>query len=221
MLRSLRAHPGFPRAAPFALYIGFLVLKGDAWEAGTRWLYLAQAGAVALALAMFWHRYEELRVAMPIPPGSWAKSVVAGVIVFVVWIHLDSGWAVMGELGPGFDPRDDGRINPLLVAARLAGAVLVVPLMEELFWRSLVMRWIDQPAFLGVDPRAVSVRAVLLSSAVFAVEHHQWLAGLWAGLCYAWVYRITRNLWMPVLAHAVTNALLGVWVTFTGSWHLW
>lgn len=215
------AHAATPRVVPFALYIAFLALGGLASGFDVRWLYPVQVGIVALALAVFWRRYDELRVAAPVPPGFWALGVVAGAAVFAVWINLDTGWAVIGELGPGFDPRDDGRINPVLAAVRLMGAALVVPLMEELFWRAFVMRWVDRPAFLAVDPRKVSARAVLLSSAVFAVEHHQWLAGLAAGLAYAWVYRVTGSLWVPVLAHAVTNGLLGAWVLYTGSWRFW
>jgi CAAX prenyl protease-like protein len=187
----------------------------------TRWLYPAQVGLVALALAVFWRRYDELRPDGPVPPGHWALGVVAGAVVFLIWIQLDFGWTVIGELDPGFDPRDDGRVNVVLAAFRLMGAALVVPVMEELFWRSFVMRWIDRPAFLSVDARGVSARAVLLSSAVFAVEHHQWFAGLIAGLAYAWLYRVTGNLWIPVLAHAVTNGLLGIWVLFTGAWQFW
>lgn len=213
--------PALARAAPFALYIAFLALGGLASGFDTRWLYPVQVGLVALCLALLWRRFDELRPAARVPPGFWALGVVVGAVVFVLWIQLDSGWAVIGELGKGYDPRDDGRVNVLMATVRLAGAALVVPLMEELFWRSLVMRWIDRPAFLSLDPRTVSVRAVLLSSAVFAVEHHQWFAGLLAGLAYAWVYRVTGNLWIPVVAHAVTNALLGAWVLYTGSWQFW
>ncbi len=217
----LLAHPATARIAPFALYIAFLALGGFASGLDTRWLYPAQVGLVALALAVFWRRYDELRPAGPVPPRHWALGVVVGAVVFAIWIQLDFGWTVIGDLGPGFDPRDEGRVNAMLAAFRLMGAALVVPVMEELFWRSFVMRWIDKPVFLSVDARGVSAKAVLLSSAVFAVEHHQWLAGLIAGLAYAWLYRVTGNLWIPVVAHAVTNALLGIWVLYTGSWQFW
>lgn len=222
MSSSLLASPATARVLPFGIYIAFLALGGLASGFDVRWLYPAQVGLVALALAVFWRRYDELRPSGPAPGAAqWGLGVAVGAAVFVIWIQLDSGWAVIGELGEGFDPRDDGRVNPLLAAFRLMGAALVVPVMEELFWRSFVMRWIDRPAFLGVDPRAVSARAVLLSSAVFAVEHHQWLAGLIAGLAYAWVYRRTGNLWIPVVAHGVTNGLLGIWVLYTGAWQFW
>jgi len=93
--------------------------------------------------------------------------------------------------------------------------------MEELFWRSLVMRWIRNADFLSVAPRHAGAMAFIVSSALFASEHHQWLAGLIAGLAYAGTYMRTGNLWCAVIAHAVTNFVLGVWVVHTGQWQFW
>ena len=93
--------------------------------------------------------------------------------------------------------------------------------MEELFWRSFIMRWLAKPRFLGVDPKAIGWMPLLVSSTLFATEHHRWLAGLLAGFAYGWLYVRTGTLWVPVIAHAVTNALLGVWVLQTGPWTFW
>jgi len=93
--------------------------------------------------------------------------------------------------------------------------------MEELFWRSFLMRWIDARDFLNLDARRVSGMALALTCGLFAVEHSLWVAGLMAGLAYAGLYITTNNLRAPVLAHAVTNAILGLWILATGSWQLW
>jgi hypothetical protein len=108
-----------------------------------------------------------------------------------------------------------------MVAFRIAGAALVVPLMEELFWRSFLQRWVQQHDFLALDPARIGLKALLIASALFAVEHLQWLAGLVAGLAYGWLYIRTRNLWAPIVAHAVTNGLLGADVVATGRWSFW
>ena len=115
----------------------------------------------------------------------------------------------------------DGSIDWSLALMRLAGSALVVPLMEELFWRSLVMRWLDEADFLAVDPARIGLRAVLFSSIAFGLEHSQWAAGMLAGLVYGWLYVRSGNLWIPIAAHAVTNAGLGVWVLATGAWYFW
>ena len=217
--------PIFVRSLPFGLYIALLALEGllPDWAPGfdVRWLYPVKAGLVALALAVLWRHYSELRVGA-LSFGNLLLSVVIGIVVLVLWVNLDAGWMLMGELGEGYDPTDEaGRIDWTLVAFRIAGAALVVPLMEELFWRSFLQRWVQKPDFMPLDPAQIGVKALLIASALFAVEHLQWFAGLIAGLAYGWLYIRTRNLWAPIVAHAVTNGGLGVYVVATGRWSFW
>jgi len=117
--------------------------------------------------------------------------------------------------------RADGSLDPLLVALRLFGFVIVVPVMEELFWRSFLMRRIDRADFLALDPRATSALALVLTSAVFALEHREWLAGLVAGLAYGTLYRRTGNLNASIASHASTNLTIAGWVLATGEWRYW
>jgi CAAX prenyl protease-like protein len=56
---------------------------------------------------------------------------------------------------------------------------------------------------------------------VFTLAHTLWLGAVVAGLAYAWLYWRTGKLWVPVIAHAVTNGVLGVWVVMTGNWAFW
>ena len=103
----------------------------------------------------------------------------------------------------------------------LGGLSLVVPVMEELFWRSFLMRWVQSPVFEAVDPRRVGARAIVLSTFVFVLAHTLWLAAAVAGLAYALLYRQTGKLWVAVIAHAVTNLVLGLWVVRTANWAFW
>jgi len=221
-------HPVAGRALPFAVFIAFIAL-GDA--AGgllpalgfdARWWPVARAGVVALMLWGFWKSYVELHD-FPIRRRDLLGAVGAGAAVFFLWIHLDFGWATLGGAGTGFVPTLPGGegIDWTLALPRLAGFALVVPVMEELFWRSFLMRWIDSSDFLALDPRRASAKAVIVSSLLFASEHHLWLAGLIAGVVYGVIYIRTRNLWLPVVGHAVTNGLLGIWILATGHWQFW
>ncbi|WP_449405716.1 CAAX prenyl protease-related protein [Massilia phosphatilytica] len=221
--------PMFTRAAwlrilPFAAYLAFIV-AGDVLERlgvrpdTLRWLYPAKIALVALLLALFWRRYQELsRFRLAPLPASIALAT--GVAVLVLWITLDAGWMLVGS-PPGFDPRVGGRIDWLLVAIRIAGAALVVPIMEELFWRSFLMRWVDDPDFESVEPSQLSIKSFVITVLLFGFEHNLWLAGIVAGAAYSLLYMRHRNLWSPILAHAVTNGLLGVWVVRTGNWSYW
>jgi CAAX prenyl protease-like protein len=215
------------RVLPFGLYMAFLALApaiADAFHGfDERWLYGVKVGVVAAVLLFLWWRFEELSPSrLSVPGFVWA--LVAGTVVFVVWINLDLPLIsfMSNDAGAGYDPRSsDGAIDWPLAMVRLTGAALVVPVMEELFWRSLVMRWIDHQNFLAAEPRAVGLRALVASSVVFGFEHHLWLAGIIAGLVYGELYRRSGNLWVPVLAHGVTNGLLGIWVLWSGQWQFW
>ena len=221
-------HPAVPRIAPFAAFVLLLGLASLLGRTGAldsddlRWLHLARGGAAALLLAIFWRRYVELLDPRHCRPREWLLAVAAGLAVFAVWIQLDQGWATLGGGTPGFDPRGpDGRIDWLLAGLRLASLALVVPVMEELFWRSFLMRWLDAPAFAFADPRRTSLRAFLLVAVLFGFEHDLWLAGVISGIVYNWLYVRTGRLWIPIASHAVTNGALGAWILATHGWHLW
>ncbi|HYP67615.1 MAG TPA: CAAX prenyl protease-related protein [Thiobacillaceae bacterium] len=231
MSLDLTKHPGLSRSLPFALFVLVLAVELS-WNTlqvmvhalhslDKRWLYGIKSGLAALALIFLWGRFEELKQA-PRQVGAWVMALVAGVGIFVLWINLTQPWTLLGEMGMGFAPYSaDGQTDWLLAGIRLAGSALVVPIIEELFWRSFIMRWIDKPDFLSLDPRNVSHRGLVISSALFAVEHTQWLAGFLAGIAYGWLYRRTGNIWLSILAHATTNAMLGLWVLNTESWQFW
>ena len=215
--------PFLPRAAPFAVFIALLALQPVlAGVVDERWLVVSRGLAAAALLAIFWPRYRELFHVPATPAGEWLVAVGAGFLVAVLWIALDAGWAHMGERSSGFVPLDAaGSLDPLLIALRLVGFVLVVPVMEELFWRSFLMRRIDRADFLALDPRATTLAALALSSAVFALAHSAWLAGLVAGAVYGTIYRRTGNLRACVASHATSNLTIGGWILATRDWSLW
>jgi len=221
--------PIFNRAAwlrilPFAAYMVFIVI-GDVLErlgvapGPLRWLYPLKIGLVAVLLALFWRHYRELRP-FRLAPAAIAAALAVGVGVLVLWVSLNADWMIVGSAS-GFDPRDAGRIDWLLVAIRIAGAALVVPVMEELFWRSFFMRWIVRPDFETVEPSQLGLKSFVITVLLFGFEHNLWLAGIVAGAAYSLLYMRHRQLWSPILAHAVTNGLLGVWVVMTGNWSYW
>ncbi|MFL9710303.1 CAAX prenyl protease-related protein [Methylobacillus sp. Pita1] len=217
--------PIWSRVAPFALYMLFmaavdLAARFASTELDLRWLYGIKVGLVAILLWVLRKHYAELRDISSLGAKSWLSATVIGVLVFIAWINLDAPWMLLGDRSEGFNP-GSGPDACLLMATRVMGAALVVPLMEELFWRSFLMRWIHNQHFLNVDPRQVSVLALLVSSALFAIEHTEWFAGLMAGLAYGLLYIRSGKIWMPIIAHAVTNGMLGVWVIHTGNWYYW
>jgi len=217
--------PAVARAAPFALFIFLLALESLAGDSfvDARWFTILRPLAVAGVIALFWRHYTELHGPIRIAPRHLALAGGLGLAVFATWIVFDRGWATLESPRAGFVPLDAaGHLEWTLVALRLAGFGLVVPLMEELFWRSFLLRWIESPRdFTNLDPRRAGFLAFLLTSILFATEHALWFAGLVAGISYTLVYMRSRNLWAAVLSHAITNTTLGVWILATGHWRLW
>jgi uncharacterized protein len=215
------------RITPFAIFMALLIARSQApadgaWGFEPQWLYGLSVVIAGAVIAVCWREYGELaRQTLP-NAREGLLAIAAGMVVFALWISLDAPWMTIGAPSAPFKPLDaSGAIDVPQVAMRFIGAALLVPLMEELFWRSFLMRWLEQPIFQGVDPRRVGVRAIVLSTFVFTLAHTLWLAAAIAGLVYALLYVKTGKLWMAVIAHAVTNAALGVWVVTTANWQFW
>lgn len=233
------SRPLIARALPFVLFMIMLAVRGELPADGSagidpRWVYGLTVLVVGASLAYFWRDYPEVGAGSGLSVGQLALAVAAGAAVFAAWIQLDYPWMqldrLMASIGMGkagqaaatFRPIDaQGHLIWSLVVVRWIGAALLVPMMEELFWRSFLMRWVDKPEFTQVDPRGVTLKAVALSTFVFMLAHTLWLAAILAGVVYAWLYRRTGSLWAPIVAHGVTNGLLGAWVVFTGNWQFW
>ncbi len=217
--------PALLRILPFAVFLGIMILDPLLQSAlppgfDLRWLYGLRSAGALLTLALFWSHYHELR-GFPSATGTdWLLALGCGLLVFVLWVNLDIK-PLAFTAGDGFDPRTGGHLDLGVTLTRLAGAIVIVPIMEELFWRSFILRWLQSPGFLSVIPASIGVRPLLISSVLFATEHRLWFAGLLAGLAYGWLYKRSGNLWVPIVAHALTNALLAAYVLATGSWSFW
>jgi uncharacterized protein len=196
-MNSLARRAAWVRVLPFALFIALLALRGQAqswlpagWD--PRWIYAVQTALVAAVLLALRRDYGELVRQLAPTTRQAITAVAVGLVVFVLWITLDAPWMVLGQPSASFTPVDaQGNVDWALVAFRVAGAALVVPVMEELFWRSFVMRWVDDPQFERVAPGAVSMKAVTVSTFLFVLAHTQWLAAAIAGLAYALLYMRT------------------------------
>ena len=215
------------RIVPFALFVALLALRGAAptdgsWGIDPHWIYGVTVVAVGGLLAIFWREYGEFARQRRPTAAEALLATAVGLGVFALWIQLDAPWMTIGAPSAVFTPLTAaGTIDWPLAAVRWVGATLVVPVMEELFWRSFLMRWIERPVFEGVDPQRVGTKAIALSTFVFVLAHTMWLAAIVAGLAYTWLYVRSGKLWLPVIAHAATNGALGAWVVATGNWQFW
>jgi len=135
MAGSLLGRAGWVRVLPFVVFMALLALRGAApddgsWGFDARWLYAAKVAAVAAVLLLFWREYGELSRQRWPTARELLLAVASGLVVFVLWIHLDAAWMTIGSPAASFAPVGaDGRIDWTLVAFRIAGAALVVLLL--------------------------------------------------------------------------------------------
>jgi len=157
--------------------------------------------------------------------------VLIGAGVFLVWTAPDAIWPGMrehwlfsnGVLGtPGNQINARMSASPLFLTFRVLRSVLIVPVVEELFWRGWLMRWLIDRNFESVPLGAYTRGSFWITALLFAVEHGSfWEVGLMAGVIYGlWIIRAKR-LGDCILAHAVTNGCLSAYVIATGAWRYW
>lgn len=203
----MKSRPWLPYVAPMALYMAFLAIQSNA---NIVWLYPVKTLAVAGSLWWFRKSYDELH-----PGLSWL-GIAAGLVAIALWIAIDPFYPKLSQAAP-FDP--SGR--HCFLAFRVIGAVAVVPVMEELFWRAFLIRWLVKEDFKSVPVGTFTWLSFGVTVALFGLEHNQWLAGLICGAIYNMLLYRTRSVWACVVAHATSNAALAAWVLARGDWKFW
>lgn len=162
----------------------------------------------------------EMRWAM-----SW-EAVVVGVAVCVMWVALDPYYPQFSKAGPLWDPGalygQNAGTTWTLNLVHLAGSTLVVPPLEEVFYRSFLYRYFVKLDFQSMPFSRFHGLSFVVTALIFGLgEHYEWLAGILCGMAFQWLVLRKDRLGDAITAHALTNFLLGVWVLWRGAWHFW
>lgn len=223
-VQKLIRHPNVSYVVPFIVFLVFLALQRanplPAVIEGPLRLILLSA-----VLYVFSRRVIDLHAT------ALAPSTLVGIAVFILWILPDlifpqyrQHWlfqnAVTGQLSSSLQAAD--QLDPVVLGSRSLRAVVLVPIIEELFWRAWLMRWLISPKFERVRLGTYQAQAFWITAVMFASEHGPfWDVGLIAGIVYNWWMVRTRSLGDCILAHAVTNACLCGYVIATHRWEYW
>lgn len=209
---------------PFGLFVALLALQSILNLSGIVDLILRTVLLCAVLL-IFSRRVITLKTAFPL------QTILLGVAVFGIWIAPDvlfpnyrHSWlfenGILGRISSNFP--DSLQHDPLGLGLRCFRAVVLVPIIEELFWRAWFMRWLIDHRFEKVRLGAYAAGSFWITAVLFASEHGPfWDVGLMAGIAYnAWMVR-TKSLGDCIIAHAVTNACLCAYVIAGSHWQYW
>jgi CAAX prenyl protease-like protein len=197
-------------------------------------IYIVKIVLTMVAIGLVWPGYRQF---------EWRVSPLAfavGAVGAAVWIGLcEAGLearAIDGlrlnsllEVGrrSAFDPFTHFAAQPMLawafLAVRFWGLAVIVPVIEEFFLRGLVMRYFLASEWWKVPFGTLTPTAILVGTLVPIVLHpvsELFAVVAWFSLV-TWLMAKTRNIWDCVVAHMLTNLLLGLWVIYSGHWFLW
>ena len=221
---TLAQYPSLAYVVPFAAFLLLLALQRVS-PLRPEIEYPLWLALLAAILLVFSRRVVRIRSSHLI------ESALIGIGVFILWIGPDllfpgyrqhwlfQNW-ITGHLQssiPG-GVRDDA----VVLWSRILRAVVLVPVIEELFWRGWLMRWLISPRFETVPLGAYTPVSFWITAVLFASEHGPyWDVGLATGIIFNWWMLRTRSIADCILAHAVTNACLCGYVVATRHWEYW
>ena len=182
------------------------------------WIYPIQTAICAASLICFWKSYDF--------SGTTASKLLLGVAVGLVVFGL---WVSPQELlhgavrTQGFDPGVLPDLAPWMLAARFIRLVIVVPLVEEIFWRGFLLRYLAREDFTSLPFGMCSRFSFWAVVVAFTLVHSQedWPAALLTGILFNLIAVRTKSLWACVTAHAVANLALGLYICATRQWGFW
>ena len=189
------------------------------------WYPIGYTLKMVVVTGLAWAYRSAWRDLRPIPSaGPLALAVVVGLLVIVAWVGLDGHYPAVKMLGTrtAFDPagmHPAARVG--FLAVRFYGLVLLVPLIEELFYRSFLMRWMVDPDIGRVPVGKVTGAGLAATTAVFTLSHPEWLPAMITALAWGALLWRTKSVSACVVSHAVANLALGVYVLTTGEWKYW
>jgi len=211
--------------APMATFLVIIFIAGKLPAAAYPWMYIARAFIVGAMLLFLWKYYTKIRW------NHWWLGAIVGVIGIFQWVGMQLFLQKHFEF---FHPSAEGVFNPFeyftdpnsrwaWIAIRVLSASIVVPIMEELFWRDYLWRQVIAPNdFRLAQVGEFDWKPYLGIAVVFSLVHGNWwlTAIVWALMIHTLLV-YTKSIGACIIAHGVTNFLLAVYVLKTQDWSFW
>ncbi|MBN2141836.1 CAAX prenyl protease-related protein [Candidatus Woesearchaeota archaeon] len=191
---------------PFASY---LLMPAVAYglQLGGLFSYAVAMFVPGVLTFVFWKEYR-----LDFRKMGWRglRGVVWGVIVFGAWILLEGRYPLLSGAGLA-DVVDFS--GPLALSIRFVGFVMVTPLIEEIFTRGFLLRYLaseDWKDWSKVPVGKFTWFSFIVTVLFFGFSHAEWLQGLAAGILLNLCYYRSKSVEECIVAHAAANLLLMV-----------
>lgn len=210
-----------PYVVPFAV---FMLLTGPVqyFPALSPYLYILKTVIVGFLL-WYWRQNYTADISFDLTFGEWVTAFFCGILALIIWV-VPEGYLLQLDQTSCFDPYALGESKAAaagLISVRLLGAAIIVPIMEELFWRSFLMRYMIDSNFRSVAMGDFTWFSFVGVAIVFGLEHNRIAVGIIVGFLYGLLLIRQKKLTGVIFAHAITNLGLGIYVLATGSWMFW
>jgi CAAX prenyl protease-like protein len=219
MFNKIFASPILVRVFPFGVFAALTLFQGRFGDTSQYWIYALKTVIAVWLLWVVRPYVEEMRWKL-----SW-EAVAAGIAVFVVWVGLDGTYPMIADRAEGFNPTlaygSGSALALIFTAVRIIGSSLVVPPLEEIFYRSFIYRYLIKSDFLSIPLDRLDWRAFLISGAIFGIGHYEWLPGILCAFAYQGLVCRKNRLGDAITAHAITNFLLALWVITRNAYYFW
>ena len=192
------------------------------WPGYRTFPFRASGLAIAMGIVggVVWIALCELRLETKL--GELLATALRGAPILERWSeYLGLG---TGETGvrSAFNPLVELAATPAwaygFLAIRFAGLVAIVAVIEEFFLRGFLIRYCVDPAFWAVPIGAANRTALAAGTLVPMLMHPgEWIAALVWFSAITWLMLRTRNIWDCVVAHALTNLVLCIYLVATGA----
>jgi uncharacterized protein len=219
MFNKILASPILVRVVPFAVFAFLTMLQCRFGEGAQYWIYALKTIVGAWLLWQLRHYVKEMKWSF-----SWEAAVV-GVGIFMVWVGLDGCYPMLAERTCSFNPLSTygsgSAMAIIFIAVRIIGSSLVVPPLEEVFYRSFIYRFLIKSNFPEVSLNRFEWRAFLIAGVIFGIGHYEWLPGILCAFAFQWLVIRKGRLGDAMTAHAITNFLLAIWIITHRAYYFW
>jgi CAAX prenyl protease-like protein len=206
-----------------------------------QWLYPVQT-LITLGLLLFFRKNYELKWSRHVFLGALMGAVGIGFWILPTQLHTWLGlegdqegilkWLGVMPRTDGFNPQDladkfggSPSVYWASLSMRLFRAVVIVALVEEIFWRGFLMRFLLDPDrdYWKVPFGKPAWLSYFVVTGAFILAHSpvDYLGALIFGSLMYWLAVRTKSLLACVVMHGVANLLMGWYAIEFGKFGLW